>query len=195
MEEDSAIESKLDNETSTPKNTLDALIGNDFSLSALKRTLPSEIWTKFVEEQNLSLALLGGFGVAVLSAFIWALITYLTKYQISYMAVAVGVAVGFTIRFLGKGISPLFGVIGAIFAFLGCALGNLFSQVAFMTDTYSVSYGAILGWLDVVAIRDIFTTSFQAMDILFYGLAIYMGFRFSFRSISKEDIIKKIQQQ
>jgi hypothetical protein len=194
MQEEPSLENELQPEESSSTNTLESLIGNDMSLSVLKKKLPQEIWTKFVQEQNLSLAIIGGLGVAIVSAFIWALITYYTKYQIGYMAIAVGAAVGFTVRFLGKGLTPLFGIIGAGFALFGCLLGNLFSQVGFLADSYSVSYVTIFSWLDPVVLKGIFTGSFNAMDLLFYGLAIYEGFRFSFRSISKENIVAKIQQ-
>jgi len=34
------------------------------------------------------------------------------------------------------------------------------------------------------------TATFNPMDLLFYGLAVYAGYRFSFRRISAEELAK-----
>jgi hypothetical protein len=132
-------------------------------------------------EQNLPLGILAGFGAAFLGALLWAAITVLTKFQIGYMAVAIGFAVGFSVRIFGKGIDLIFGIVGAILALLGCLAGNFFSQIGFAAHEYAVSYFEVLTWFGPSEIPKILIDSFNFMDILFYGLAIYEGFRFSFR--------------
>ena len=92
-------------------------------------TLPENIRANLRKQQDLVLAVVGGLSAAVLGAIVWAMFTVATNYQIGYMAIAVGLLVGFSVRYFGAGVDKHFGYIGAILALVGCALGNLLSQV------------------------------------------------------------------
>lgn len=141
-------------------------------------------------EQNLPMAVFGGAVAAVIGAGIWALITVTTKYQIGWMAIGVGFLVGFGVRFLGKGVSKSFGIVGAIFALIGCLLGNLMSACGFISAEYSVSFMRVLSdslQQPSVAIQ-ILKAAFHPMDILFYVIAVYEGYRLSFRRITPEEM-------
>lgn len=72
-----------------------------------------EDFERLKAEQNFPMAVLGGVLASIICVFIWAIITVATKYQISYMAMGVGVAVGFTIQKFGKGLTPVYGILGA----------------------------------------------------------------------------------
>lgn len=140
-------------------------------------------------EQNLPMAIVGGLGAAVASAIVWAAITVSTNFQIGYMAVAVGFLVGFTVKFMGKGMDQVFGFVGAGLALIGCLLGNFFSIVAYAAQAEGLGYIETLGLIDYGLIPDIMMETFHPMDLLFYGLALYEGYKFSFRTVSEEDII------
>ena len=133
------------------------------------------------KQQNLSLAIAGGVGVAIAAAIVWAIVTVVTKMELGIAAVAVGYAVGRTIKELGKGIDPVFGYLGAGCALLGCLLGNLFSAVAFYAGAQNIPLSQALMNLDAALVEKLFTVFFQPMDLLFYGIAIYEGYRFSFK--------------
>lgn len=141
-------------------------------------------------EQNLPMAVFGGAVAAVIGAGIWALITVTTKYQIGWMAIGVGFLVGFGVRFLGKGVSKSFGIVGAIFALIGCLLGNLMSACGFISAEYSVSFMRVLSdslQHPNIAIG-ILKAAFHPMDILFYVIAVYEGYKVSFRRITPEEM-------
>lgn len=70
---------------------------------------------------------------------IWATITVSTGYQIGYMAV-IRFIVGYSNRAVGKGIDQIFGIIVAVFAFIGCFLGNYFGLIAFAADAEGLGY-------------------------------------------------------
>jgi antitoxin component YwqK of YwqJK toxin-antitoxin module len=152
----------------------------------LVASLPENIKALLRKQQDVVLALIGGLSAAITGAIIWALVTVATNYQIGYMAVAVGLMVGFAVRFFGAGVDQYFGYIGAILALAGCALGNLFSQVIFAANEQSVGYLDILILLDVDLILSIFAETFSPIDVLFYGIAAYEGYRFAFRKITEE---------
>ncbi len=140
-------------------------------------------------EQNLLGGAIAGLVAAVAGAMIWAGVTVLTGYQIGWMAVGVGFIVGLANQKVGRGIDPIFGYIGAIIAFLGCILGNLLTIVHFLSIEVELGYFEVLSRLTPDIIIEVMTATFSPMDILFYGLAIYEGYKLSFRKITQNDLM------
>jgi hypothetical protein len=139
------------------------------------------------QQQNLSLAILAGFGAAILSAIIWAVLTVFMEYQIGFMAVGVGFAVGFALR-LGKGVDKIYGILGAAFSLFGCLLGNFFALIGFVGKHENMNLFETLAKIDYSKVPGLMISTFSAMDLVFYGIAVYEGYRFSFRKISPADI-------
>ncbi len=139
-------------------------------------------------EQNLPAGVIAGFLAALAGAGIWALITALTEYQIGWMAIGVGFLVGFAVRMAGKGIEPLYGIIGAALSLVGCVLGNLLTMTYFIAANEAVSFVDALGQLDLNLAIEILVLTFDYMDIVFYGIALYFGYRYAFRQMTQEDI-------
>jgi antitoxin component YwqK of YwqJK toxin-antitoxin module len=156
---------------------------NDIEIIA---ELPEDIKGKLRLHQDLLYAFVGGLFLSILSALLWALITVATEYQIGYMAIGVGFIVGMGVRFFGAGIDPIYGYIGAFFSLLGCLLGNLFSQIGFAAEAQSLGYFEILSFIDFNTILIIFEDTFNVIDVLFYGIAIFEGYKFAFRPISTD---------
>ena len=138
--------------------------------------------------QNIQLAVIGGIIAAAVGAAIWAVVTVLTGYQIGWMAVGVGFIVGFAVRIFGKGISKSFGVVGAGLSLLGCLAGNLFSVCAILSKQEGIPFFDLLTRLNPQIVIDLMTATFSPMDLLFYGIAVYEGYRFSFRQITGEEL-------
>jgi hypothetical protein len=128
---------------------------------------------------NLPLGALAGLGAAIVGAAIWAAITAATEYQIGWMAIGVGFLVGFAVRFVGKGTEPTFGIVGAVLALLGCLLGNLLTFAWFAAEQTGLPFFTVLT-SDLGALIDFMSANFAAMDLLFYALAAYCGFRYAF---------------
>lgn len=143
---------------------------------------------KMREEQDLSRGLLAGLGAAILGACLWAVITVLTGYQIGWMAVGVGFLVGFANRTFGRGVDKSFGYGGAFLALLGCILGNLLSVCIIIGNQTNTSSLSVLSGLTPSSAFDLMSATFQPMDLLFYGLALYEGYKFSFRNLSDKEV-------
>lgn len=148
-------------------------------------SISTDTYRRLRQEQSLPLAILAGFGAAVVGALLWAAITLFTEYQIGWMAVGVGFLVGFAVR-LGKGIDKIFGIIGAVFALFGCVLGNFLSLIGFISKQESLGLVSTLGAIDYTKMPNAMASTFSAMDLLFYGIAVYEGYRFSFRPLTIE---------
>lgn len=139
-------------------------------------------------EQNLPMGFVAGLAGAILGALLWAIVTVATGYQIGWMAVGVGFLVGFAIRQMGKGIDKTFGIMGAVLALLGCVLGNMFTILGVAANQEGLGYFELLIGADYAAVFDIMGETFGPMDILFYGIAVYEGYKFSFRQLTEEEI-------
>jgi hypothetical protein len=130
---------------------------------------------------TFALATAAGLGAAIAGAALWAVVTVLTEYEIGIMAVAVGFMVGRAIIFVVKHGNSAYGILGAACSLFGCLLGNLLSAVGFAAQANQMSYLDVLMRLDPAIAARLFTVSFSAMDLLFYGIGIYEGYRFASR--------------
>ena len=145
--------------------------------------LPPDVYKQLSVHQDVVYAIIGGLFLSVICAIIWAAITVATEYQIGYMAIGLGLIVGWGVRYFGAGIDRIFGVIGGVMALLGCALGNLFSQVGFIANAQGIGYFNTVSLLDFETVVLIYQETFSPMDFFFYGIAIYEGYRFAFRRV------------
>lgn len=130
-------------------------------------------------DDNLPLALIAGLVAAAVGAALWAVITVASGWQIGWMAVGVGFLVGIAIRKLGNGSTIVFGIIGALFSLAGCVVGNLLSVVGFITREYGTSFLTVLGELTPPVALNMLIETGSPMDLLFYGIAVYEGFKLS----------------
>jgi len=145
-------------------------------------------------EQNLVMGALSGLLAAFVGAGTWAAVTVVTEVQIGWMAVGVGVLVAFATRFAGKGISPAFGFVSAALALLGCAAGNLLTVAWFIADSEGIALTDVAMQISPAIAYDILTSTFEAMDVLFYGLAAYCGYKYAFRQVTPADVDRALGQ-
>lgn len=140
-------------------------------------------------QQNMPMAIGSGLATAVLCAILWAVITVVTEYQIGYMAIGVGFAVGYVIKVVGKGYDQSFGFLGAGLALLGCLLGNFFTVIGFIANEegmgYFETFGAAIGYAP-----ELMMETFSPIDLLFYGIALYLGYKTAINELSEEEIIE-----
>ena len=129
--------------------------------------------------KRLPLAILSGLGACLIGAIIWSIITVLTGYQIGYMSIGVGFLVGFAVKLIGRGNHIAFGIVGGVFALLGCILGNYFSLISFTATDLHLGFFETLTMFSPEIIVKSMIEAFAPMDILFYLIAIYQGFKFS----------------
>lgn len=143
---------------------------------------------RFKSEQNYTKALTTGIIVGLIGAILWGAITVATGYQIGYMAIAIGAGVGISMRYLGKGIDQIFGITGGIIAILSCFLGNFFSLVGFAANQEGLGYMEVLSIIDYSLVPSIMMEAFSPMDLFFYAIAAYEGYKFAFRTFTEKDL-------
>ena len=129
--------------------------------------------------ENLPMGFMAGLVAAVIGAGLWALVTIVTGFQIGWMAVGVGFLVGWAVRVAGKGTHRAFGIMGALLALGGCAVGNLLTIVVIAARHFEIPLLAVFSRLTPDVVVKVMEAMFSPMDLLFYGIAIYEGYRFS----------------
>lgn len=138
--------------------------------------------------QNLHMGIVAGLIAAVIGAAAWAAVTVITDFQIGWMAVGIGFLVGYAVRITGKGIGKSFGYIGAILALSSCLAGNLLSICAIVSKQEAIPFFHLLTRLNPQIILEIMKTTFSPIDLLFYGIAVYTGYRFSFKQVTEDEL-------
>ncbi len=133
--------------------------------------------------QKLVFGMIGGAVAAAIGAALWAVITAVTNFQIGWMAVGVGFLVGYAVRMCGKGVDKIFGWMGAILSLLGCLTGNLLTVCVVLSRHENIPFFDLLFRLNVEVVVGLLKATFQPMDLLFYGIAVYEGYKFSFWKI------------
>jgi hypothetical protein len=139
-------------------------------------------------QQNLLGAALAGVCASALGAAAWAGVTMATGYQIGWMAIGVGFLVGFAIRIVGKGLDGIYGVLGAVLSLLGCLAGNLFAVCGILAQQEGLPFLELVGGLDFAAAKQLMVATFSPMDLLFYAIAVYEGYKLSFREVTEQDL-------
>lgn len=135
-------------------------------------------------EQNLLAGAVAGLAASLAGAAAWAGVTVATGYQIGFMAIGIGLLVGWAVRAAGKGLTSVFGVVGAALALLGCALGNLLAVTAIVAGNDGVALLDALPQLTPSLAAELMVASFSPMDVVFYGIALWEGYRLAFRQVS-----------
>lgn len=132
-------------------------------------------------EENLPKGVLCGVAACLIGAVAWGLVSVSTGYQVGYMAIAVGFLVGFAMR-LGKGVRPIFGIIGAALALLSCILGDYFSIIGYVAKEYELSYVGAFNGMSMADVASLLIDNLVSMTVVFYGIAVYEGYKLSFRA-------------
>ncbi len=133
------------------------------------------------DRQSLAKGCAAGVVAAAIGAARWAAISYLTEYQIGWMAIGVGFLVGIAVRQFGNGTGAAFGILGGALALAGCLAGNLLTVCLVLAREKAMSLLDVFARLDLGLVVNIMSATFNPMDLLVYGLAVYAGYRFSLR--------------
>jgi hypothetical protein len=126
---------------------------------------------------NLALGLVAGLAAAAGGAGLWALVTIATHRLSGLVALAVGLLVGWAVRRAGRGSTAAFSALGAAVALAGCLAGNLLALSVFVTQKTPMTLLQLAARPGLLA--RLLKASFNPLELLFYAIAMYEGWRFS----------------
>ena len=145
-------------------------------------------------KQRFIPAIIAGVIAAGLCAILWGIISAVTGYQIGYMALGVGFVVGISIQMFGKGNTSIYGIFGAGLSLIACVIGNLISACAIFANSPEVSeegfstvFLLFTCFINPLMALEVLQETFTPIDLLFYGLALTIGYKTSFTSDSEND--------
>lgn len=155
--------------------------------------LQFERQTASASESNLMMGSMASSIAVLIGAGIWAAVTVLTHFQIGWMAVGVGFVSGYAMRMFGKGTTPMFGIVSAALSLIGCMIGNYFAVCAEYAAFEQISFGDVLSATSIDQLIGLMTLSFHPMDLLFYGLAIWFGYKYAFEPEAQPEAADKAE--
>ena len=142
-------------------------------------------------QQRFFGGLIAGFIAALVAGLVWATITAVTGFQIGWMAVGVGFVVGVAVQSFGRGVTPLYRFLGAGLSLFGCLAGNLMTvAMVFSRAEPAISFFEVMLILITTptAALEALRLTFSPLDLLFYGIAIYQGYKLSLRRITQAEM-------
>lgn len=143
-----------------------------------------------LKQQNLYLALFCGIAAAAAGAIGWGLVTSILGQQVGFVAVGIGCLVGYAIRSSGKSIEKAFGLLGILLTIVACLGGNFLSAVNLLAVQQGVGYLEMLQLFDYSMTFNLLESAFTPTDLIFYSIAIYQGYAFSFRELTDEEMLE-----
>ena len=143
---------------------------------------------KLLREQNLALGVLAGAGAALIGAAIWMGITVATQMQFGLVAIAIGAGVGYAVRYAGKGVTKIFGVVGAVCTLLSCVAGEVFTVVQMAANAESIGFFDALSRVDLGSVVQSVVENSSFITYIIYGIGIYEGYKLSFRKLTLQEI-------
>jgi hypothetical protein len=94
------------------------------------------------------------------------------------MALAAGFVVGFGVRLRGRG--AVYQVVGISGTILSCAIGSALSAATLQAITDGAGLGGVIGVISHPgALLQAVMSTYRALDLIAYGLALYLAFRLS----------------
>lgn len=139
------------------------------------------------DNQNLTMGIVGGAAGALLGAVAWAIVAVYAHLNIGFIAILVGLCSGYGVRFLGKGIDKQFGIAGAACAAVGVAVGNILAASIATANHYDTSVMSVISGLNLDIMKEMLTANFSPIDLFFYGIALWAGYKYAIRVVKPED--------
>jgi hypothetical protein len=142
------------------------------------------------DEQRLFLGLVVGLVAGVTGATLWAGIAIATQYQFGIVAVGVGILIGLAVRFSGRGVDRIFGLVAALIAVLACATGNL----VIVCDSVGratippAPFWEVMKTLTPEGAAELMRSAVQIPDVFFFFVAVWEAYRFAFRRVSQLEL-------
>lgn len=75
-------------------------------------------------------------------------------------------------------------------ALISVVLGNFLTALGYVAKAYQMGFGEVLQRFDYAMTFELMKITFTVMDVLFYALAVYAGYRYSFRKITPEQLME-----
>jgi hypothetical protein len=144
----------------------------------------SKHWQYLKKRESLAKGIVGGIGAAVGTLLLWILLVHFTGYKIGWMALLEAVAIGFSVQYLGKAVSPSFGIIGATISLISWLIGNFMTAAVSHSHKKSIGLLAVLCQMDFHKVLYFFKGGIGAVDWVIGFTATFIAFYFGYKTVT-----------
>lgn len=144
--------------------------------------------------QRLIPAIVAGCVAMLVGAAVWAAIGVFTHSEIGWIAIGIGFVVGMAVRVAGRGFDVRYAVIGASLSLAGVVLGKFFAACGNFARSENIPFWDVLQHFPYQEFPAFMRQSFEIMDLLFYGLAVWCGWIYARRKLEEAEIAETLRQ-
>jgi hypothetical protein len=137
-----------------------------------------------------------GAVAALVGAILWMVFVQLTGYEVGIVAIGIGFLVGQAMA-ATAGTSTQLPPIGAVLSLIGCLVGQVLTDAHFFGEAFGLGTGRALQEMvsDLGLGWDVFTTGFSPIDLLFWLIAGYEGYKLTARAVEQRNAARNAQAQ
>jgi hypothetical protein len=154
-----------------------------------RRKLPPADGKRILGEQSVTRALLGGFAVALVLAWGWAVFAMVTGRVFPWFSIPIGALVGLAVQRFGRGLDWRFPVIAIVLAGFAAYTGNLLIGVLETGRYIEASAGEVLWGLSGDTIRNFFRNTVNAIDHIYAFSACGVAAFFANRRLKRHEVL------
>ncbi|MBD3421601.1 MAG: hypothetical protein GF398_15910 [Chitinivibrionales bacterium] len=148
---------------------------------------------RFRKHENLVMGILAGVGAALVCLALWAVVAIVLKLSIVWVGVGLAFGVSFAIRFAGKGVDQLYGIISAAITVIANLCGILITAVSLLSNqggkTIMEVAASLTPDLAATLISAMFKTSLPTF-FLAMVISIAAAYYFAFKHVTMVDLAK-----
>ncbi|MEM7502695.1 MAG: hypothetical protein AAF417_11655 [Pseudomonadota bacterium] len=146
-----------------------------------------ELAVKLLSEENFPAAAIAGAVAAVIAVITYGLAVAYADYADGFAAAGIGIIVGLSMQFVGRGLSPKFGVLAAAYTIAGCILGGGFVGVMRIAVSRGVSPLEIVKSDGLRELAAMSTRGFSLVDLVYWLVAVFCAVFLARRPLSRAE--------
>lgn len=147
-----------------------------------------EIRRELLSRQSLIIAILAGSAAALLSASLWAALSFMTNHQHGWVAVILGLLVASSVRKFGQGIDVRFRLVGLVSSLAGIFFGNAFLAILVIHRVWELPLGDAIALMGDSQFYALILEASALIDVVFYLAAAVCGWHFSVVPLARPQV-------
>lgn len=154
-----------------------------------RKKLPPADGRRLIAEQSALRAMLGGFAVAVLLAWTWAVFAMITGKVFPWFSIPIGALVGIAVQRFGRGLDWRFPAIAVVLAGFAAYTGNLLIGVLETGRYIEAGAGEVLRGLSGDTMRNFFRNTVGPVDHIYAFSACGVAAFFANRRLKRHEVL------
>ena len=167
---------------------VDQVLSEQEARATLAGSEVEEIRRELLSKQSLIIAILAGSAAALLSASLWAMLSFVTDYQHGWVAVILGLLVARAVRTFGQGIDARFRLVGLLSSLAGIFFGNAFLAILVLHRVWEIPLGDAIVLMGDSQFYALILEASALIDVAFYLAAAVCGWHFSVVPLARTQV-------